>query len=864
MTSGNGEVLRTYKAGLKLPASLLDPFKQLVREREIFQFLLKYPNKFSKKQSQQLREVAAKYRTATKQKWEGFRAYKNLIEASKAIQNEYKEIFTQYEEKPLQDLEYLLQENQKKLEFFKRSNLQYDASLTLKGLIEDPAKPTPTEISLHDYQTLARKYFKQLCGKLRHYAVENIERLPLDEKLTERKVTTLLGNKANHLHSVATQMATMMNVGNNARQKATFVKVLLQADRDNGSKFRDVLPIYLSFYSVPTHFRNYLAIIWQVDGQWVRNTLVGWRRKIDPLLPPKVQIEPLTAFMEDLARYCGKFCSDERERKILGILQQKRVLHLVPTNIPLHALLPPKYRSDLDSLQGKIVFSQEMREKVAAVTSSIDLTLFVQLTGELSDKIREHMAAFEEGAPCYKRTQTFLHKLVLLKAHMAAFQILLHNYLPGNRYTASAAKIILHTLNEEGKNRRGIKRLFTALRGVIAPAFAHLYPEATAQFGDQFTPDHCVTRPFTSTRKNPKKYLPLELKSPKYVILRKKDPTEKRYLNTQDTTELFKTNHPLWVGFNLYTPDQFRANGTLNGRHKGTLWFRLFPTKKIRECVQKGAVVKAIRLNVPRGATNKMVADIILGATSRTPFRHSVRFLQRWEAQFPNIIIPKSIYLGQDLNRLGKDMLALGTDQRELDISALMAEFDREYQKLELFRQKLIPALQRNLIRKKDGKNGRRKTEITNLHNKRGKIMHEYNQRVLMVYLYAIWKAHARHVAWDGIEGLTSRGKKGAFAAAVQSLPNNRDQFALFHDWLDDLQHLKILLPETQIHVVSPFTSAVCPLCYAKSGKRNKNRDKTTTYHEFKCKQCGYTGNRHSTAAMVEAVDMKHTIEGIP
>jgi predicted RNA-binding Zn-ribbon protein involved in translation (DUF1610 family) len=863
MPSRNGEVLRTYKTGLKLPESLLHPFNQLVREREILQFLLKYTTaRFSKKQSQKLHEAAAKYQTPAKQQWEGFRVYKNLVEASDAIQNEYKKILKKYVEWPLQDLEDLLQENLTKIKRFKRSSLHYDAELSLKGLIKDPAKPTPMEISLRDFQGLVRQYLKHLCGTSRTYAIENIERLPWDVPLTERQVTTLLGNKANHLHSVSTQMATMMNVGNDTRQKVTFVKGLLQADSDNGNGFRDVLPIYLAFYSVPIHFRNYLAHTWQVDPQWVRNTLVGWRRKVDPLLPQKVQIEPLTAFMEDLARYCGKFCRNEQEQKIIGILQHKHVLHLLPTQMPLTALLPPKYRPDLDGLRARIAFSQGIREKIKEVTSRIDPDLLVQLTRELSEKICEHLVVLEEETPRYKRTQTFLKKLELLKACVAEFQDLLHNYLPGNRFTASVAKIIIHILNEKGKNRTGIKRLFTALRGVIAPAFAHLYPAATAKFGDRLTPDHCVTRPFTSKRRNQKKYLPFELKSPKYVIVRKKHPGDKNYINNEETTKLFKTNQPLWVGFKIYTPDQFQKDGNLTGHYKGTLWFRLVPTKKIRECVQQGAVVKAIRLNVPRGASNKIVADVILGATSRAPFSHSARFLQHWEELFKTVDIPESLYLGQDWNRLGKYMLALGTDQCELAISALMAEFDREYQKLELFRKKLIPALQRNLTCKKDGKNGRRKTEITNLHNKREQIMREYNRRGLMVYLYAIWKARARHVTWDGIEGLSPKGKKGDFAVAVQSLPNNRDQFTLFHDWLDDLKSREFLSPETQIHVVSPFTSEVCPRCYAKLGKRNKNRDKTTAYHEFKCKECGYMGNRHSTAAMVEAINVKHIVEG--
>jgi hypothetical protein len=402
MPSKNGTVLRTYKAGLKLPASLLDPFTQLVREREILQFLLKYTTaQFSKKHTQQLREMAANSRTPDRQ-WECFKGHKNLRQARKAIRNEYREIFANYVDQPLHDLEELLRTNQQQIAFFTRTNLQYDATLTLKGRIHQPAMPEPTKISLSDYQNLARDYLKQLCRTSRTYAMENIKRLPWDDPLTERKVTTLLENKANHLHSVSTQMATMLNVGNATRRKVEFVKALFQTEGDHKVDFQEVLPVYLAFYSVPTHFRNYLAKAWQVDSQWVRNTLVGWRRKIDPLIPKKVRIEPLTSFMENLARYCRGFCRDERERKIIGILQQKHGLHLLPTKMPLHALLPPKYRQDLDGLREKIVFSQEIREKIDEVTSNIDLNLFSHLTEELSKKVRATITELEETAPCYK------------------------------------------------------------------------------------------------------------------------------------------------------------------------------------------------------------------------------------------------------------------------------------------------------------------------------------------------------------------------------------------------------------------------------------------------------------------------------
>lgn len=855
--------MRTYKAGLTLPASLLEPFRQLVREREVLQFRRKdLTGQFSKKQTHYLREVAANEPLSSKHQWECFKAYKNLHSAAEAIKNKYRALLTRVGSHPLPAIEKLLAANQQQMASFTRTDLAYDALLTLKGRIRDPANPQSTEISLHDYQQLARQALKQLCGLSRTYAEGNIQQLPLDEPLTERQVTTLLDNKANHLHSVSTQMATLMNGGNATRQKVRDVKELLQptsAKKD----FQDVLPIYLAFYSVPTHFRNYLAKRWQVDPQWVRNTLVGWRRKIDPYLPPKLQVEPLTALMETLADYCRQFCQDDQERKIIGILQRRHVLHLLPTKLPLQAVLPSKVRSQLVGLREKIEFSPELQEKIAAVTSKIDLALFQQLAEEFTQTIRDHLATLEATSPGAKRTQTFLNKLTVLQTPIAASPVLLHQYLPGNRYTASAAKVILYKLNQASKNPTRIQRLFTALRGVIASAFAHLYPEATAQFGTQFTPDHCVTRPFLTNRKA-KKYLPLELKSPKYVILRKRHPNETTCINNEEATTLFQTNQPLWLGFKLYTPEQFQPDGSLQGRTKGTLWFRLFPTKKIRECIQRGAVVKAIRLNVPHGPTNKIVADITLGADSRLPFRHATQFLHHWKETFPHVVFPQACYLGSDLNQLGRDMLALGTDQCELDIAPLMAAFERDARKLTLFRKKIIPLLQSKLPQKTDGKTGRRKAELTNLHHKRQRIQTEANRRLVMVYLYAIYQTRAQHVAWDRIEGLNSRGKKGDFAVAVQSLPNNQEQFTLFRDWVADLQQLEFLPPATQIHPVSPYTSAVCPHCYARTGKRKRTRVNRTAYHAFECRICGHSGNRHSTAAMVEAIDMKIAVEGLP
>lgn len=543
MKRENGNVMRTYKTGLKLPASLLDPFNELVQKREVIQFLLKkHTKRFSKKQLQKLSGFASKFKGLKNLKWESFKIHKNLQFSSQSTIVKYKTIFMKYLSLSQQELEVLLQKNKNNIDFYKRNDLIFNSNLSLKGVIKDPANPTSTEISLSDYQNISRKYFKHLCGNSHKYALNNIKALPNDENLTERKVTALLGNGDNHLHSVSAQMATMMNVNKDMRKKLEYVRSLLRDT--NGTDFQDLIPIYVSYYSVPNHFRKYLSKVWYVDSQWVRNTLVGWRRKLDPHLPKKMRVEPLTQLMAELASYCKEFCQTEDETKVIGILQKKHVLHLCNTEISLISLIPKKLIDSYTKLKEKIELSNEITKKIDTFTSNISKDRIIGWSVKLKNKIAEEIRNLDKISVRYKRSITFLNKLDMLIKNIDEFKELLQNYLPGNRYTSSASKIIIYRLNREAKNTRRTKRLFTALRGVIAPAFAELYSEATAMFWEEFTPDNCITRPFTSNRKN-KKYLPLELKSPKYVILRKKNPNNHQTINNEEITDVFMQNKPV-------------------------------------------------------------------------------------------------------------------------------------------------------------------------------------------------------------------------------------------------------------------------------------------------------------------------------
>ncbi|MBD3228689.1 MAG: hypothetical protein GF329_10940 [Candidatus Lokiarchaeota archaeon] len=132
------------------------------------------------------------------------------------------------------------------------------------------------------------------------------------------------------------QMTSMMEVYRDLCAKVQQVKTLLysptfdsNAKSDTTPDFSDAVHVLTYYYSIPGHLLGYLAYRWKVDREWVRNTLVGWRRKADSHLPIKMRIEPLTDLMEDLATHCKKFFTSDDEIKVIGILQKNHVLHVI-------------------------------------------------------------------------------------------------------------------------------------------------------------------------------------------------------------------------------------------------------------------------------------------------------------------------------------------------------------------------------------------------------------------------------------------------------------------------------------------------------------------------------------------------------
>jgi hypothetical protein len=898
-----------YKVGMRVPESLLAPFTALTREQQVLRFLLKWHNSaFTVRQQSRVPALAKPFPTRVEEGVEAFQRYATLHGAPTTVLATYERHLKTYIALTPVQLHKALQEVQAAITQQKAQNTQLAVpDFTGKDLptFRDPAHPLPSEISLHDYQFQANRSMKMIGAHLNQFAETHIDQLPTTrteliqaavkhsriavhnlERYPYKAASIYLKTGSNLAQMALAQMTTMMEVWRNMRDKVEFAKQLLFPTSDGAPDFSEHVPVLLSFYSVSVPLLKYLAATWHVELGWVRNTLVGWRRKIDPCLPAPLQIEPITALMVDLAAHCQKYAQSEDERKVIGRLQRKHLLHLlhVPA-LDLSGVLKESLQAPYQRLRRHVPpYPRPLQKQIGEHATDVSGHAFEQGAKTLRQRVQETLQTLPPGSTAHSNTKTFLKKVQLILKHWKAFRPLFQHYVPGNRFTSAVARLFSQL--PPMKSAR-ITRLFTALRGIMALTFAQTYPSATGQLQSVYTPDHCVTRPYQGKARK-KAHLPANLLFNKYVVERQAVPNQtkmreviveehghkikrqkvvKDYLSNADATEILKAGRPIWLGLPIYAPNQLVGN-LIQGKKKGTFWFRLFASSKIRECLDRGAQIQDLRLNVPRGPTLKIVVDIILAAADPSAFQHRGQFMKALDRRYGDLPLPQGKYLGSDLNPLGGHMLALATTEQELDIGALMGPFQDARDRLERIRKKEIPNIQRKLDLDKGTpkQQGRWKEQLSCLHHRRQRIMGDFKRKALMIYLYMLYRTEAEYASWDGIQGLTPRGKRGQLPTEITYMPLRKGLYEGFIEWAADLQAQGYLPKYQETRVVSPYTSQVCSEHLARGQGMKRSRAKNTPYHDFVCTDpsCAYHGSRHSNSARVGALLLQKQVESPP
>lgn len=895
---GKGEVMRTFTVGLRVPESLRKPFNALVQEREVLKFFQKGLKGYLQREGHSFT-------------LEGFLKRKNLLNANPTLKKKYIEVFGRYNNHSLFHINIELNRIKKQMDVFKvqqgiftipesDDTMSKKKKSTPKEIklpkISDPACPTVEEISLHDYERIAMQSVKLLGAHLNTVATRYIREIPLDKnkliqealvfakqegkKITkgslrgfpERAISMYLKkqgipNASSNLHQIAyKQMDSMLEVYRDNEQKIKDVRRLLfSPPLSNGKSFTDVAPVLLGYYSLPNHLRGYLSVAWDVEREWVRNTWVGWRRKVDAHLPTKFQLEPLTDFFASLAEYCHQFVNNIEELKVVSRLQHYHVLHLfLATDLDLTPLLKKESYSAYHGLKARLPsLPKSIKKKIEERLIHISPKIVKESLQELMSSVEDTMSRLEVSSASYKRCKTFMKKIELIKKchdENERCKTLFKYYLPGNRFTGAVAKLLR---GEPVMKRARIARLFTALRGICARAIAQLHPKAIAHLKSVFIPKNCLTLPYYSTHRK-KKYLPVNVVSPKYGILRRAHPRDKKNLNNEKASQLLVVGKPLWIGIPIYSPNQ-QVNGLIKDKRKGLFWFQLFPRKEIIHCLNNGAVLRNIRFNIPRGPSRKITVDLSFSAKSKESFAFQGNFLWALDRMHGKTSFPKGDFLGSDFNPIGKYMIAIATPEEEIDLlkdTNLMQPYIEAKRKLEHWRNVLIPNLQQKLDlgMGSDKKKGRWKAELTLLHRKRELVMKHLKKEVLRLYLYIGYRTGAKYHGWDAIAGISPRGKRGTLATAITYMPKEKQLYSLFETMAESLHEQGLLPAYKGAILIEPLSSKVCGDCFAKTGKARHTRLKGTPYHDHICGRCGKYSNRHSNSAMVCANLVKRAV----
>lgn len=886
-SSETGEVMRTYKVGLRAPESLLKEQEELIIALEVLNHLhreMKHPGK-SRLFTGKVNHGSSK----VKQEYE-------------SMLNKYSTLYS------LQQVDMELRNVRNALKRLHKKNPKlHSEAFSRKDLPKfiDPAAPQPREMSLTDYQYLASTGLKMVSKHLNDRVVREIDRIPhvkgefleLAFEISQRKGRSYTERQIQQKFEIALSNITGVhsNIGRTAfyqlgmalkgyfdlRDKVELLMSLLEPKENARVDFSGVIPILLLYRSPPNHLRNYLARAWNVEREWVRNTLVGWRRKMDRHLPLEYQVEPLTKIFLEMAGAVKTHARNEEDVRVIGLLQKMHVLHVLPLeNVDLRPLLPASLHESYTYLKQAIAQESLLDELTPHIHS---LTVQDVLDGleELIKQVRNTQATVPSESKPHANIQGFLNKLEFLKGKLISsspeLQELFNNLIIGNRFTSSVARLLSHGSRYQ--------KLFTALRGIFALTLARSTPPAIGQFLSVLSPDSCLTFPFCSPNRK-KTHLPVNMVYNKYVVQKKAHPSSKDYLTNEpdpdkpNVTDLFKDGKSIWLGLPVYSPSQeAEFQEVLEGKRKtasrkGLLWFQGIPSKKIIKCLNRGAQVRDIRLNVPSGPTKKIVVDIILSASERSAFQHEGKFLEAWEEKHDSLNIPSHEIIGVDFNRIGRYMVSTASPDKEHDLSTMMKTYQETHEKLERIRKWELPRVQARLdkgVDKKgkqltDEKRGRLEGQLSLLHRRSERLMKDAKRQVLMIYLFLGWKSQANYFGWDAIAGISTRNANGALAQAITYLPKRKGLFMEFTQWAADLRQQGLLPSYIDCVPVSPFNSQVCAECFQATGEQARSRKKGIPYHEFTCTKCERNTqehpvvHRHSNSARMNALRVQRSV----
>ena len=318
---------------------------------------------------------------------------------------------------------------------------------------------------------------------------------------------------------------------------------------------------YLLTGQTPYSFKRKVAEAWGTSPGWVRNTTVGWRRKLDRLpafqtVFPYFQLEAVTAQTAALHDEVKRLLArtplwGKAAKQVLHILQKERLVHLLLLDLPVFTagVLNQKMQPIAEQLHIYLCTQLSTASRQAlirtAYTHAMTLTPteFTAAAHELVSSLDRALAARWEdpASPLqrlkqkagtvtdpkekatlqdevrteerkYNRFKTFRNACALLEQQGAQFAGLLQVILPASRFQRALAAMMAQILrkNVGGRKRRLLGPVATVLSRACLQKYAGKPADVVATLQPWLSAQTLLTPPFCAAKRR-KKLRALEL-----------------------------------------------------------------------------------------------------------------------------------------------------------------------------------------------------------------------------------------------------------------------------------------------------------------------------------------------------------------
>ncbi|MHA1744884.1 MAG: hypothetical protein ACTSWW_02725 [Promethearchaeota archaeon] len=218
---------------------------------------------------------------------------------------------------------------------------------------------------------------------------------------------------------------------------------------------------------------------------------------------------------------------------------------------------------------------------------------------------------------------------------------------------------------------------------------------------------------------------------------------------------------------------------------------------KVRDKIQKGAVINQILIHPPRTAAKHTTAVLQLSGTR-------MQLISSPQISTPRVSPSRVYVLGYDLNRLSKHAVTFGAldkQRKQIPLKSLprskmkqVEQINRGLKAVDLHVSHMQQALHRYGSDAKRA--GKLAFELRLLHRRRKNLKHEAEMLITQEVYAQIKYYSPQIVAYENLRGMSTRGKRGTLAKIVTYMYKRSDALATrINEWHSIQTHAPLLTP---------------------------------------------------------------------